>query len=60
MYVKRHAYVVSGALLLIGAIVCSATWMLGLTRVWYQWGFFNLVITLVLWNTFRHWWERGN
>ena len=41
MYVKRHAYVASGALLLIGAIVCSATWMLGLTRVWYQWGFFG-------------------
>ncbi len=60
MYVKRHACVATGALLLIGAIVCSATWMLDLTRVWYQWSFFDLVITLVLWSIFRHWWERGN
>lgn len=58
MYVKRHAYVAVGALLVIGAIVSGATSMLGPPRVGYHAHLFDLVITLVLWNIFRHWWKK--
>lgn len=58
MYVRRHAYIAAGALLLIGAIVYGASWMLGLYPVRHHVGFVDLVITLTLWSVFRHWWEK--